>query len=67
MDFYPLSLHSTEPSFLSFCKLTDGNIQLGKEFTRETLAAAVAEAPPHSPVAVAFEEAQIEAFERLCR
>ena len=41
--------------------------KLGKEFTRETLAAAVAEAPPHSPVAVAFEEAQIEAFERLCQ
>lgn len=38
----------------------------GKEFTRETLAAAIAEAGPHSPVAIAFEKAQIIAFEKLC-
>ena len=41
--------------------------KLGREFTRETLAAAITEAEPHSPVAIAFEEAQIEAFERLCK
>ena len=38
----------------------------GKEFTRESLAAAVAEAGPHDPVAAAFEKAQIEAMKRLC-
>lgn len=39
----------------------------GKEFTRETLAAAIEEAGPRSPVAIAFEEAQIIAMERLCK
>lgn len=38
----------------------------GKTFTRETLAAAVASAGPHDPVAEAFEKAQIEAIRKLC-
>ena len=38
----------------------------GKNFTRETLAAAVAGAGPDDPVAKAFEQAQIEAMRRLC-
>ena len=38
----------------------------GASYTRETLAAAVAEAGPRSPVAIAFEKAQIRAMEKLC-
>ena len=38
---------------------------LGKEYTREELAAAVAGAAPHDPVAAAFEKAQIIALEKL--
>ena len=37
----------------------------GKEFTREELASAVANAAPHDPVAVAFEKAQVKAMEML--
>ena len=38
---------------------------LGREYTREELAAAVANAAPHDPVAAAFEKAQIIAMEKL--
>ena len=38
----------------------------GRDFSRETLAAAVEAAPPAAPVAIAFEKAQIDAMERLC-
>ena len=38
---------------------------LGKEYTREELAAAIANAGPHDPVAIAFEKAQIKAMEKL--
>ena len=38
---------------------------LGKEYTREELAAAVENAGPHDPVTIAFEKAQIKAMEKL--
>lgn len=39
----------------------------GINFTRETLAAAVADARPGDPIAKAFEQAQIESLRRLCK
>ena len=38
---------------------------VGKEFTREELANAIANASPRDPVAVAFEKAQVKAMEKL--
>ncbi len=38
---------------------------LGKEYTREELAAAIENAAPHDPVQIAFEKAQIKALEKL--
>ena len=38
---------------------------LGREYTRQELADAIANAAPHDPVAIAFEKAQINAMEKL--